>query len=39
MNLIVSGAFGAFNKKVVIDAGGYKNNTIWRRYGVSNETS
>lgn len=28
MNLIISGAFGAFNKKVVIDVGGYKNNTI-----------
>lgn len=28
MNLIISGAFGAFNKKAVIDVGGYKNNTI-----------
>ncbi len=26
--LIVSGAFGVFNKQVVIDAGGYKTNTI-----------
>ncbi len=26
--LIVSGAFGVFNKQVVIDAGGYKLNTI-----------
>lgn len=26
--LIVSGAFGVFNKSVVIDAGGYKTNTI-----------
>lgn len=26
--LIVSGAFGVFNKQVVVDAGGYKNNTI-----------
>lgn len=28
MNLIISGAFGAFNKKVVIEVGGYKTNTI-----------
>ncbi|MGM9988064.1 MAG: glycosyltransferase [Bacillaceae bacterium] len=28
MNLIISGAFGAFNKKVVIDAGGYKTDTV-----------
>lgn len=28
MNLIISGAFGAFNKKAVIDVGGYKNSTI-----------
>lgn len=26
--LIISGAFGAFNKRVVIDCGGYKVNTI-----------
>lgn len=26
--LIISGAFGAFNKKVVIDCGGYKVNTM-----------
>ena len=26
--LIVSGAFGVFNKQVVVDAGGYKTNTI-----------
>lgn len=26
--LIVSGAFGVFNKQVVIDAGGYRTNTI-----------
>ncbi|MGL5329286.1 MAG: glycosyltransferase family 2 protein [Peptostreptococcaceae bacterium] len=28
MNLIISGAFGAFNKEVVIKVGGYKNNTV-----------
>lgn len=28
MNLIISGAFGAFNKKTVIDVGGYKSNTV-----------
>lgn len=28
MNLIISGAFGAFSKKAVIDVGGYKRNTI-----------
>lgn len=28
MNLIISGAFGAFNKKVVVDIGGYKSNTV-----------
>ncbi|MGL5694669.1 MAG: glycosyltransferase family 2 protein, partial [Peptostreptococcaceae bacterium] len=28
MNLIISGAFGAFNKDVVIKLGGYKNNTV-----------
>ena len=28
MNLIISGAFGAFNKKAVIDVGGYKTNTV-----------
>ncbi len=28
MNLIISGAFGAFNKRVVIDVGGYKCDTI-----------
>lgn len=28
MNLIISGAFGAFNKKVVIDVGGYRNDII-----------
>lgn len=28
MNLIISGAFGAFSKKAVIEAGGYKNNTV-----------
>lgn len=28
MNLIISGAFGAFNKKTVIDIGGYKSNTV-----------
>ena len=28
MNLIISGAFGAFNKKIVVDIGGYKSNTV-----------
>lgn len=28
MNLIISGAFGAFNKKVITEIGGYKTNTI-----------
>lgn len=28
MNLIISGAFGAFNKKVVVDLGGYRSNTV-----------
>ncbi|MBQ3423339.1 MAG: glycosyltransferase family 2 protein [Romboutsia sp.] len=28
MNLIISGAFGAFNKSVIIEMGGYQNNTI-----------
>lgn len=28
MSLIISGAFGAFNKKIVVDIGGYKSNTV-----------
>ena len=28
MNLIISGAFGAFRKRDVINVGGYKNNTV-----------
>lgn len=28
MNLIISGAFGAFNKQVVIDVGGYDSKTV-----------
>lgn len=28
MNLIISGAFGAFSKKIVVDIGGYKSNTV-----------
>ncbi|WP_052356644.1 glycosyltransferase family 2 protein [[Clostridium] dakarense] len=28
MNLIISGAFGAFNKKIVTEVGGYKTNTV-----------
>ncbi|GAA0781920.1 glycosyltransferase family 2 protein [Hathewaya limosa] len=28
MNLIISGAFGAFNKQVVMEIGGYKSDTV-----------